>query len=69
MPQDDLYTVTWEAEFDPNFDNPIPYQNPNVIASRGIIENITPANPRNKKIDDGQNFTLNHSRWLNKILS
>ena len=36
------------------FETPIPYQDPNVIDSRGIIENITPGNSGNQETDDDQ---------------
>ena len=47
-PPDDLYTTEWEKEFKPMFDNPIPYQDPKVIDSRGVIQNYTPANHENQ---------------------
>ena len=55
LPQDHLYTIAWESEIDPIFDDPnaIPHQHPNVIDSQGIIENNTPTNPRDQKSDDG----------------
>ena len=50
--------VAWETEFEPFFDNPIRYQDPIVIGSRGIIENIFPANAGNQKTDDCQNLNI-----------
>ena len=38
IPQDDLYTIARETEFEPIFDNPIPYQDPNGIDWSGLIE-------------------------------
>ena len=55
VPQDDLYTIAWETEFEPIFDNPIPYQNPKVIRSREVIENNTPTSPGIQKTSYGQN--------------
>ena len=56
--QKDLYITAWETELEPIFDNPIPYQDPNVIDSRGFIENNTPADPGNPKIIDDQNLII-----------
>ena len=56
--QDDLYIIEWETDFEPIFESPIPYQDPNVIESRGIMEKITLANLGNQKTDDGQNLTV-----------
>ena len=53
-----MYTIEWEKEVELIFDNPIPYQGPNVIYSHGIIKNITPANLEDQKINDGQNLKI-----------
>ena len=58
LPLDVLYTRAWEADFELFIVNPIPYQDLNVIESRGVIENLTPANPGSQIIVDGQNLTI-----------
>ena len=58
IPQDNLYTIAWEFEFEPIFDNPLPQQDPFMIDSREKIENNTPTNTGNQKNDDSQNLNI-----------
>ena len=50
--------MVWETEFEPFFDNPNLYQDPNVIDSNRTFDNDVPIDIKSQKFHDSRNLIV-----------